>query len=83
MVDRGLRVLCFVDFHLFDHRTALRVGFRQFLQMAVEMRLDLAFGFGVHYCLGAMLARRGLSGSESWMRADTHDGPELKLHPEA
>ena len=33
--------------------------------------------------LGAILARRGLSGSESWMRADTHDGPEHRLHHEA
>ena len=46
MVNCSLRVLRFVDFHLFDHRTALGVGFRQFLQMAVEMRLDLTLGFG-------------------------------------
>jgi hypothetical protein len=26
--------------------------------------------------LGAMMAHRGLSPSESWMRADTHVGPE-------
>ena len=26
--------------------------------------------------LGAMMALRGLSGSQAWMRADTHDGPE-------
>jgi hypothetical protein len=30
-----------------------------------------------------MMAYKGLSASEFWMRADTHDGPELKLHPEA
>jgi hypothetical protein len=30
-----------------------------------------------------MMAYKGLSPSESWMRADTHAGPELRLHPEA
>ena len=33
--------------------------------------------------LGAILARRGLSASQSWMRADSHDGPEQRLHHEA
>jgi hypothetical protein len=30
--------------------------------------------------LGAKMALRGLSPSESRMRADTHDGPEQLLH---
>src|ERR1700730_2909048 len=30
--------------------------------------------------LGAMMAQRGLSVSQSRMRADTHDGPEQRLH---
>ena len=30
-----------------------------------------------------MMAHRGLSASESWMRADIHDGPELRLYIEA
>jgi hypothetical protein len=30
-----------------------------------------------------MMAYKGLSPSESWMRADTHAGPELTLHTEA
>src|SRR6202045_4651850 len=30
--------------------------------------------------LGAMMAQRGLSGSQPRMRADTHDGPEQMLH---
>jgi hypothetical protein len=29
------------------------------------------------------MAHRGLSPSESWMRADIHDGPEHKLYIEA
>ncbi len=33
--------------------------------------------------LGAMMAYKGLSPSESWMRADTHDGPEQMLHLES
>jgi hypothetical protein len=33
--------------------------------------------------LGAMMAYKGLSPSESWMRADIHDGPEQRLHLEA
>src|SRR5215203_3461191 len=33
--------------------------------------------------LGAMMAHRGLSASQPWMRADTHAGPELKLHLKA
>jgi hypothetical protein len=30
-----------------------------------------------------MMAYIGLSPSESWMRADSHDGLELRLHTEA
>src|SRR3954471_3537516 len=30
-----------------------------------------------------MMAHRGLSASQPWMRADSHDGPELRLHLEA
>jgi hypothetical protein len=33
--------------------------------------------------LGAIMAHRGLSPSESWMRADPHDGPEHRLYREA
>jgi hypothetical protein len=33
--------------------------------------------------LGAMMAHRGLSASQPWMRADTHAGPELRLHIKA
>jgi hypothetical protein len=33
--------------------------------------------------LGAMMAYKGLSPSESWMRADPLAGPELTLHTEA
>ena len=33
--------------------------------------------------LGAMMAHRGLSARASWMRADSHDGPEHRLYIEA
>jgi hypothetical protein len=33
--------------------------------------------------VGAMMAHRGLSVSQPWKRADTHAGPELKLHIKA
>src|SRR3546814_8089450 len=35
--DLGLRMLRFVDLHLFDHRPAPGVGLWQFLQVAVEI----------------------------------------------
>jgi hypothetical protein len=46
VVNRSLRMMRLVDLHLFNDCTAFGIGFRQLLQVAVEVGLDLAFGFG-------------------------------------